>query len=461
MAKELYGRTVIYSNILEITNENVCDVLSSALSKHNQNVNDIKYLEDYYKGKTPIQKREKTYSKHINNKINENRAYEIVNFKVGYLLGEPIQYVANEPRASEPVARLNKMMNAESKSAKDRAIVEWQEICGTGYRMILADKDLQLENEDVPFELLTLDPKNAFVIYGNDISKKAIAGVYLGTDENGNNVYSVYTKTQYFYIVDNQVVEALANPYGEIPIIEYPANPYRLGAFEVVLPLLDALNNVTSNRVDGIEQFIQSLAIAVNCDFPDGTTADDIKQAGLLVLKSIGENKADFKVLSQELNQQQTQTLVDYINYSIDKIVGLPSQANGNTSDSSNNGAVILKNGWQGAEARAKDREIIFKESETKTLKFILNLLDKLNMSLNLSLLDVDYRFTRRCYEDVYTKAQVLNLLLNNPLVNPKDAYNVSGLFTDSELAYVNGIQWLNENKVNEDDESNNREIPQ
>ena len=455
MEKQLYGRKVIYSNILEITKDNVCDILSTALITHNKNVSDIKYLEDYYKGKTPIINRTKTYSKHINNKINENRAYEIVNFKVGYLLGEPIQYVANEPQASESVARLNKMMIAESKSAKDRAIVEWQEICGTGYRMVLADSDFNEEIDEVPFELLTLDPKNAFVIYGNDISKKAIAGVYVGTDENGNNVYSVYTKTEYFNIVDNKVVAELPNTYGEIPIIEYPANTSRLGSFEVVLPLLDALNNVTSNRVDGIEQFIQSLAIAVNCDFPDGTTADDIKQAGLLVLKSIGENKADFKVLSQELNQEQTQTLVDYINYSIDKIVGLPSQSSGNTSDSSNNGAVILKNGWQGAEARAKDREIIFKESETKTLKFILNLLDKLNMSLHLSLLDVDYRFTRRCYEDVYTKAQVLNLLLNNQLVNPKDAYNVSGLFTDSELAYQNGIKWLDENKGKEDETNN------
>ena len=84
MSKELYGRKVIYSNALEITKDNVCDVLSSALVTHNKNVSEIKYLEDYYKGKTPIRNREKTYSKHINNKINENRAYEIVNFKVGF-----------------------------------------------------------------------------------------------------------------------------------------------------------------------------------------------------------------------------------------------------------------------------------------------------------------------------------------------------------------------------------------
>ena len=223
-----------------------------------------------------------------------------------------------------------------------------------GYDVIFLLSDNELASGKVI--CTSAENLNMYYVNPND-SDFARAGFEFTTDELG--LIGVHTEAKYSHFVSEMYAIL-----GVVLFAEY---------FEVVLPLLDALNNVTSNRVDGIEQFIQSLAIAVNCDFPDGTTADDIKQAGLLVLKSIGENKADFKVLSQELNQQQTQTLVDYINYSIDKIVGLPSQANGNTSDSSNNGAVILKNGWQGAEARAKDREIIFKESETKTLKFILN----------------------------------------------------------------------------------------
>ena len=38
-----------------------------------------------------------------------------------------------------------------------------------------------------------------------------------------------------------------------IPIFEYPANNARLGSFEIVLPLLDAINNIASNRMDGLE----------------------------------------------------------------------------------------------------------------------------------------------------------------------------------------------------------------
>ena len=52
-----------------------------------------------------------------------------------------------------------------------------------------------------------------------------------------------------------------------IPIIEYPANIVaRLGAFEIVLPLLDAINTVESNRLDGVEQFVQALMLFHNVD---------------------------------------------------------------------------------------------------------------------------------------------------------------------------------------------------
>ncbi len=39
---------------------------------------------------------------------------------------------------------------------------------------------------------------------------------------------------------------------------EYMENA-QLDAFEIVLPLLDAMNNVDSNRLDGVEQFIPAL----------------------------------------------------------------------------------------------------------------------------------------------------------------------------------------------------------
>ena len=95
---------------------------------------------------------------------------------------------------------------------------------------------------------------------------------------------------------------------GAIPIVEYPLNNARLGAFEIVLPLLDALNEVQSNRLDGISQFIQSLIVLTNADIDDDV-AKAIRDAGLIKLKSFGENKAGIDVIAEQLDQQQTQTL--------------------------------------------------------------------------------------------------------------------------------------------------------
>jgi hypothetical protein len=89
----MYGRRVITTDVEEITAANVVDVLQKAMSTHELNRGEMEYLWNYYRGKQPILTRVKTVRPEICNKIIENRANEIVSFKVGYLCGEPIQYI--------------------------------------------------------------------------------------------------------------------------------------------------------------------------------------------------------------------------------------------------------------------------------------------------------------------------------------------------------------------------------
>lgn len=85
------GRTVLYTDEAQVDNSNIAAVLEQAVKDNEQNISDIKYLYEYFKGKQPILERTKTYNDEINNKIVENRAAEIVSFKTGYLLSAPIQ----------------------------------------------------------------------------------------------------------------------------------------------------------------------------------------------------------------------------------------------------------------------------------------------------------------------------------------------------------------------------------
>ena len=92
---QFFGRRKIYSSYKknEINKEILIEILPQVLREHEKNANEIDYLYNYYKGKQPIWDKEKIVRPEINNKVLENHAYEIVEFKKSYVYGEPIQYV--------------------------------------------------------------------------------------------------------------------------------------------------------------------------------------------------------------------------------------------------------------------------------------------------------------------------------------------------------------------------------
>lgn len=453
---ELHGRTVIYTDTPEITVSNVVDVLSKALVTHVTNRAEINYLYNYYKGIQPILERTKEFRQEINNKIVENRANEIVSFKVGYLMGEPVQYVSRggaDEQISEEINTLNDYVFAEDKEAKDKELADWFTICGTAYRMVLPDDSA--EEDEAPFEIYTLDPRNAFVVYYSGLGNKPLMGVKYVLRQDGVTVFSCYTKNEYFEIESpaglgyaGGLTEAGIKVHsyhilGGIPIVEYPANLGRLGAFEIVLPLLDAINTIESNRVDGLEQFIQAILCIKGFDLEENSIEAIRNYGGL----GIPEN-GDAFYLTQELNQTQTQTLVDYMYQTVLTIVGMPNR-NGGRSTSDTGSAVIMRDGWSDAEARAKDSELMFKMSEKQFLRIALNIADAYRQ-LHLRLSNIEIRFTRRNYENILTKSQVLTTLLANDKVHPRLAFAHCGLFVDPELAYTQSMEYAEEQKAEE-----------
>ena len=442
---ELYGRKAIYTTAQEINADNVADELAQALSVHNANKVQIKYLENYYRGKQDICNKVKLTREEINHKITENRAKQIVDFRTAYNCSEAVQYAGTdgEDATTDAVSKLNKMMTAKGKVGLDRSLFEWGQIGGTAYRYA------EQNDGSIPFNVYTLTPYEAFVVYSAGISKKPMMGVYIGVDADNTPIYTVYTETKMFKVKDNALTNEQDYPFGIIPIIEYPANPFRLGAFEPVISVLDQINNTQSDRADAIQGFVQSLLVFYNCELgadEDGNevTPEFIRQAGAIFLKTVGENKADIKEIASNLDQQQTQTYKDDLWQSALEIVGMPSQSDGSSSDSSNNGSTFLKNGWQSAEAVAKSADIMFDSSETRFLELILRICRDLS-DINLDITQIEVKHPRRNYEDMLSKTQMLIQLLSNDKVHPKFAYQVANLVADNENAYKMGVEWFKE----------------
>lgn len=440
--KVFTGRTVISTNAKSITRENLLTVLAQAKMIHSKNKAEIEYLFNYYKGNQPILAREKEVRPDICNTIVVNRANEIVAFKTGYLCGEPIQYINRngEDCVTENINTLNEYMFSEDKASQDEEIVEWGNICGTAYRLVLPDD--RGETDEAPFEMYTLDPRYAFVVYSNGIGKKPLMGVIESQDENNATHYSIYTEDKYFHVLESSIVEETPHILGMIPIFEYPANNARLGAFEIVLPLLDAINNVESNRLDGVEQIVQAFIKFINCDI----TKDEYNaflEMGAIKVKSVDGAPADVGVVTTELNQDQTQTLSENLYNTVLTICGMPNR-NGGNSTSDTGSAVLLRDGWSLAEARAKDSEHIFKRAEKQMLKLVLKICNT-SGELALKLSDISLKFTRRNYENIQSKSQVLISMLQQEKIHPLLAFSSSGLFIDPEEAYTLSMKYYEE----------------
>lgn len=437
---ELRGRREIFTDVTEITQENICKVMDKAFETHLLNAMEIEYLQNYEKGKQPILERIKEVRPEINFKAVENHAAEITTFKVGYVFGSPITYVQrasvdkdgnNADVDDKAIAILNEMMFEESKASKDKTLGKDISVCGIGYRIVLPKRE---ETGISAVDILRLNPKKALIVRANDIYKtKLIGASYVETEDNEIKM-GAYTKDAYYELTKGtggfEVTNVKQNLIG-IPIIQYCNDDERMGCFERVIPLLDALNEATSDRLNGLAQFVQSILWMNNCEI-DKEQFAELKDKGGLLTKSEPGNPASIEYLTATLDQTQTQTLIDYLYEQILQIAGVPGReqsTGGNTGQ-----AILLSNGWQIAETQAKNLEQNFSESEREMLKVILKIcaMTKTNEVANLKLSDIDIKFSRNRTDSLLVKTQALSNQLQAG-VHPLVALTTCGLYSDPQ----------------------------
>ena len=184
-----------------------------------------------------------------------------------------------------------------------------------------------------------------------------------------------------------------------------------------------------SNACDGVEQFIQSLAVAVNCEFPEDITLTDIRKAGMISLRSIGENKASFEVLTEQLDQSQTKTLIDSMYDEVLRICAMPSRSNGSSTYDTTGAAVLANFGWYQADAAARNTEDLFKESNRQFDRIIVEILKRKGL-LDIDLNDFELNFVRNETANVQSKAQAFQTLMAAGL-HPELAAAKSGISND------------------------------
>lgn len=448
-----YGRRCIYTSERNFTAENVKQIVDRAMSVHSMNVCDIQRLYNYYRGRMDILDRKKEVRPEICNKVVVNHAAEIANFKIGFTFGEPVQYVyrGKDTKNSEMnradddnIAALNKLMYKMGKSSKDRELAQWLYICGIAQRITLY--------EGTELHTYVCDPRCTFTIRANNFTNRVLLSVVYSTDDLLDDVvssvpkkkYTIYSDDRCWKFEDNVLVSETSIAFN--PITEYWANPTRQGCFETVLGIIDELNNIASNRADGIEQQIQSLTWFNNIEIDEEQFAA-LSAKGGICTKSAPNMPANIQMLQNTLDQSQSQTYADDLYQKMLQIAAVPDRkasAGGNTGQ-----ALIIGEGWTQAEAAAKSFEQSFDESEKIFVENVLKIIKTVKTTstspedfTNLTADDVDIKFTRNKTDNLLTKTQGLQNQLEAG-IHPRIAIEACGLYSDPQQVYVESAEYL------------------
>lgn len=486
--REFLGRRRIYTDVEEVTADNIFSILSEAAMVHEQNAEEILYLLRYEKGIQELP-RKKEIRKDIDIKVSDNLANQIVEFKLSYNHGNPISYVqrgnkdigGNPPnKDDDAISQLNEMNDAEGAYAKDIETARFFEICGVGYQMVDIKRDF---DETSVFDLYVPHPLYTFIVYRNDIGETPMLGVTFRQLKNGDRYYTCYTKDA-VYEIENLVKIVndekkvtwnfrnyddgrigTINPLGMVPIVEFVRDYDRMGVFERQISDMDALNVEVSDFANATAQSCQEIWWGNDFEFPKDKDGNPLapKSGQWVLTKTLANGKSPLiQALSSTFNFQSVQENIVSKRNSILQKCFVPLQTD--PSAGATGTAMSLSSGWAAAENAAMKEEQIVRKSKTQVLalelaavKACAHWLDGSPL-IDLKLSDIFIKFTRQKTYDLGTKTNAMVAMINAG-VNGRIAMQTVDLFADVAQAWNDSkemIEKYQESLVSKKENSDN-----
>jgi len=391
------GRRVIYTDVEEITKENVVQILSNAISDFEANANDCDRLLNIDAGILPLN-REKKARPDIDVRTVDNIANEITEFKKSFHWGIPFAFIQRGTHDSgsddevEAISLLNECYATENLGRKQLTLGRFVEICGIGFTLV--DIKVNWEEGDSFFAYEVLDPRDAFVIKSSRYADhRTMLGVTTRVDHTGTRYYTAFSKTHRFEIVCSKIQNGEVqeeswsqgqrsgerNPLGHIPIIEWERSPDRMGVWEREIPELSRISLILSDIGNDIDQETQMIWHTNDVEFPEvkdenGNPTGEVetpKSYEWVSTYTSRDGRQPFiKPLS--VNYNYTGLLTNYNTARALVLQRCYTPQRNDNSGGSTGTAMSDATGWSSAEQVANAQQLIMESSKMEEVKVVL-----------------------------------------------------------------------------------------
>ena len=280
----------------EINENSIIQILTDALIIHRQNINDMKYLINYYKGKQDILKRVAPSTSGINNKTVLNYAYSSERDIIGYTFGKPIQIIPRTAKFRKDIKKLSDWMEYENSSTVDDEAALLAGITGIGYFYTLPSEEISSDYmPENPISINHADIFNTFVIQSAKVGNPIRMSCNYWTDKYAKKTHFTCYTDKEIYTIESDGINTLnstpnknivrkgVNSIGLNPIQMIQNNLFLMGDFEVAISVLNAINQLASDSLNDVENVIKSLLVIINSELEDDAI-ENVKKNRILEL---------------------------------------------------------------------------------------------------------------------------------------------------------------------------------
>ena len=244
-----------------------------------------------------------------NNKIANAYASYITDTLVGYFIGEPISYTAEDEILLKDLSMIFEYNDEADENAE---LAKNASIYGVAYEM------LYLSEEDNMIRFKALDPKEIIPIFDKTIEQNLIAVIRYYDDYDVVND-KTYTLVEIIddvmvrrYKMDSSflLLEAYPHYFGMVPVAIYKNNEEERGDFENVISLIDAYDKMESDTLNDFEYFVDAY-LALYGFTADGDDVAKMKENRILLM--------DEGTKAEWLIKQTSDTYVENMKNRLDK----------------------------------------------------------------------------------------------------------------------------------------------
>ena len=375
---------------------------------------------NYYLGKQQILNKHYADESKPCNKIVVNFCNQIVQQYLGFNIGIPVTYVAQD--------EILDVLKYNDVTDKDNLLLRNALIFGKSFELEYVDEDGK-DRFDV------VDTRYAIDIYSDELAQdelKYFARMYCVDNTEGNinsdnwrvELYdkdNIYLYSCNYTFSNINLIDTRKHYYNQVPVVVFGLNEEEQSIFAQIMSLQDGYNTLISSEVDDWESFVDCYLILKNVQ-ADEEDIKKMKTNRVLLIDS--DSEASY--LTKDVNSTQIENMLENIKNLIFKMSNAPDFSDPNFMGNSGKALQYKLTGFTNISKAIMDRM-------ERALRKRIELIESIGKAKTGTdeFADVEIKFTQNIPADELEVAQVINTLRG--LVSTKTLISLLPFINDAD----------------------------